>query len=58
MQKITLEEFEVLKKAPKKAVLEALLPFVQKARGRKKGNKPPLTPYERLKRHRARYKKK
>jgi hypothetical protein len=58
MKKITLKKFEQLKKAPKKEVLEALFPFVIQPKGRPKGETPALTPYERLKRHRERVKRK
>ena len=56
MKKISTKVYEQLKRSTKEKILEALLPFVEKPRGRPKGNTPPLTPYERLKRHRKRTK--
>jgi hypothetical protein len=52
--KISSEEFERLKKAPKAELLEVLSRFVEQPRGRKTLGKQPLTPYERVKRFRER----
>ena len=56
MRKISVKVYEQLKRSSKETILEALLPFVEKPRGRPKGNTPPLTPYQRLTRHRIRTK--
>ena len=51
--KISNEEFERLKKAPKAEILKALSRFVGKPRGRKRMLEDrPLSGYERLKRYR------
>jgi hypothetical protein len=56
MKKISLEEYERLKKASKGVILEALLPFVAKPKGKKPEGERALTGYERLKRYRQKIK--
>jgi hypothetical protein len=57
MRKISREEYERWKKLPKREILEELLPFVQQQPGRKpEFGERALTPYEKLKRFRAKQK--